>query len=498
MRVAGQLGSRWATARAWGVTSAAGAVAVGGIESIDGGQTIEAVGGSGRARPVRTNAAVAWAVVLGALAACAGAIAASHVDIPLGRWVVLTVITSVLGFVDVQVGTRVWVGPAFAFAILGLVYLGPAGVFSTLAVAEVSFWAIHRPRPFSVFANMIATGAFVLIGALVLKQFRSLTVQTPGLYVLLTVVGMADILWSPVILRFLHRLRFGQDQWASVKTISFVPPLVAMLMIAEVSVRVYADSEALGVVLLMVASALFVLCARLVRDARISARENAELAAARGVLLGQALEAEDRERRYVAQLLHDDAVQLLLAARQDLDEADTVGSDRAARAQARIDATIAQLRGAISELHPDLLTRLGLKAALSAVLEDQARGRFEWDVVVSPAADGTDDRLVFSLARELIANAARHAQPTMVRATVAREGETVTLSVVDDGVGFRADVGSQGHNGHIGLRSVIERARAGGGDVRIESAPGLGTVVTVRVGAEAGGSREVAPAASPQ
>src|SRR5919202_447781 len=97
------------------------------------------------------------------------------------------------------------------------------------------------------------------------------------------------------------------------------------------------------------------------------------LAAERSRLLADTLEAEQRERRALAESLHDHALQNLLSARHELEEAGEGTShpalDRADRALAE---TVAQLREAVFELHPYVLEEAGLKAALRSVAQQAA------------------------------------------------------------------------------------------------------------------------------
>lgn len=203
------------------------------------------------------------------------------------------------------------------------------------------------------------------------------------------------------------------------------------------------------------------------------------LAASRGRLVAQALDAEDRERRRLAEALHDEAIQNLLAARQEL--AAAVGGEPDVRlVQAGLDTTIKQLRDAVFNLHPYVLDHAGLPAALEAVAERYARrGGPRFDVDVAPDATGLHDKLLFSIARELIANATKHADARTVTVSVRRDDRKVVLEVADDGRGFetgRLDEALRA--GHIGLASCAERAEAFGGRFEIISGHGQGTVVS--------------------
>jgi two-component system, NarL family, sensor kinase len=213
------------------------------------------------------------------------------------------------------------------------------------------------------------------------------------------------------------------------------------------------------------------------RDAAI-----ARLAEQRGQLATHALTAEQRERRRLAELLHDASVQTLSVARQELVDYHRTGRDASfERARSAIDETMAQLRGEIFELHPYVLDHAGLPAALSA-LADRSAGRLgaEISVAVDPDAGGRHDELIVFLARELLSNAVKHSGAAHVGVTVAADSERVELEVRDDGRGFdpsRRDASLL--DGHIGLASSEQRVESAGGTLVVSSAPGKGTSVRV-------------------
>lgn len=215
------------------------------------------------------------------------------------------------------------------------------------------------------------------------------------------------------------------------------------------------------------------------------ASQVAALAESRGRLVAQTLDSEDHHRRELAEALHDDAIQNLLAARQEL-APDRVDTADLAMVRLGLDRTVAQLRGAVFDLHPHLLEHAGLGPALDAVAEDCARwGGFVPHVRVDPDLVTDNEQLLFSVGRELIRNVGRHAEAKNLRVDVSREGDTTVLVVADDGRGFeRERLRAAPLTGHIGLASMAERVEAVGGTFTIEGGPGAGTRVAVRVPAE--------------
>ncbi len=205
------------------------------------------------------------------------------------------------------------------------------------------------------------------------------------------------------------------------------------------------------------------------------------LADSRGRLVAQALDAEDHERRRLAEALHDDAIQNLLAARQEL--AHNGGGMDLELVKLGLDRTVAQLRDAVFDLHPYVLEHAGLTAALEAVAERQARrAGFTWEVHVDPQAAGINDPLLFSIARELITNAAKHSAASTVSVSVRLQAGDIVLEVADDGKGIQSGrLEEAPRAGHIGLASCSERVEALDGRFEIGSTEGLGTLVRASI-----------------
>lgn len=133
------------------------------------------------------------------------------------------------------------------------------------------------------------------------------------------------------------------------------------------------------------------------------------LAEQRTALLAALGGLEDRQRRDLAESLHDGALQYLLAARLDLEDAMDSG-DRAAfdRVDKALSTSVGLLRSTVSELHPAVLAQAGLAQALRDLGRNaRTRGRLLVDVTIVPPDDQqrhATDLLLYSAARELLAN----------------------------------------------------------------------------------------------
>ena len=220
-------------------------------------------------------------------------------------------------------------------------------------------------------------------------------------------------------------------------------------------------------------------------------RRVTELAVARQRLMAEALTAEERERKALAEGLHDHAIQNLLSARHDLEEAaEERSSPPLQRADEAIGSTIGDLREAIFELHPYVLEEAGLAAALRAMGQRAARrAGFRLHVDLDESDRYRHDRLLVAVARELLANVVEHAEARNVWVRLGREGTSAVLSVRDDGRGFDlSTMGDRLADGHIGLASQRERVTSAGGEFEVSSTSS-GTTVEVRLPLEGGAQR---------
>jgi two-component system NarL family sensor kinase len=224
-------------------------------------------------------------------------------------------------------------------------------------------------------------------------------------------------------------------------------------------------------------------------DRREKATEIAALAASRGRLVGQALDAEDRARRSMSERLHDGPLQDLLAAAHELYAASA--SPEASAAQERLRAIARELREVMAALHPTVLRYGGLRAALVAVAEQHSRAAgFAVDVAVDDEAAGLHDELLLSVARHLLSNAARHAAAERVTVTLGRTGAGLRLEVADDGRGLPAGALERGPDeGRLGLATSAERVAAVGGRLEARARPEGGTRVVVELPDRAAGAK---------
>jgi signal transduction histidine kinase len=205
------------------------------------------------------------------------------------------------------------------------------------------------------------------------------------------------------------------------------------------------------------------------------------------------LRATEQERLRLAADLHDGPVQELTALRYSLNRARTRvqrGQHEEAEAllaglEVDLATGIGGLRRLMSELRPAVLDEQGLEAALL----NQARAFEAASGVACDIRSGLDARLapeletvLYRVTQESLNNIGKHARASRVTVSLATENGGVRLRIHDDGVGFdplaaRELVG----DGHFGLAGMRERVEMVGGRLVVDSVPGEGTTVDVRM-----------------
>jgi signal transduction histidine kinase len=205
------------------------------------------------------------------------------------------------------------------------------------------------------------------------------------------------------------------------------------------------------------------------------------------------LERASDERQRIARDLHDSVSQSLFsmtlharvaerALRQTGQRAfETVGRELG-QVRELSSSALAEMRALIFELRPRGLAEEGLVSALTKhAAAVSAREGLPIDV------DGPAERLpispdheehLYRLGQEALANLVKHAGAGQGTVKVTNDGVAVGLEVRDDGRGFDSRAA---YTGHLGLQTMRSRAGDMGADLRIESAPGHGTLVCVRL-----------------
>jgi two-component system sensor histidine kinase UhpB len=197
-----------------------------------------------------------------------------------------------------------------------------------------------------------------------------------------------------------------------------------------------------------------------------------------------ALRAQEEERARVARDLHDEVNQSLTGVLLRLEAArETAPPQLAAElteTRALASQAMNELLAVARQLRPTALDDLGLKAALAGQVEQLGRGEIDASFAAEGDFSDLEDDVqivVYRVAQEALANAARHSESRRVDVRLERRDRGVELTVTDEGRGFAFAESERG----LGLAGMRERALLVGGELTIESGPGRGTTVRLRV-----------------
>jgi len=426
------------------------------------------------------NPRLAYGLTLPGLAICVAVAALfphAALSEPLTVALALCAICASTAYVPLE--GKLLVDASFVPLMLALAFLGPTPAFCIVVASELGAWFIQRYRAVVVPVNVFAVGSIALAGA---AAFGALDLE-PGLlfYVALAAVGILTLLVNDVLITSLIGILDGAPIRSRLaEHTKLIPALAINVALAVAAANIYAHTGLEAIVFVCGLIVAFNYMVRQTLLAREHARRVEKLASGRARLVMQTLDAEERQRRALAESLHDGTLQTLLSAGQDLEDASDGDTDALLRTRRAVAQTIQELRATVFDLHPTALEKAGLAAVLEKIV-DQASRRAGFDTVlsVSAEAEGADDRLVVSIARELVANATKHSGATRLTLDVSCDDDAIFLHVRDDGVGFDAAVRETAiANGHIGLASCSERCEARRGSLIIETARGQGTAIT--------------------
>lgn len=243
-------------------------------------------------------------------------------------------------------------------------------------------------------------------------------------------------------------------------------------------------------------------------QSEMSRREQAEEALRESrnelaILSQQLIQAQEGERRRIAQELHDSVGQSMSAIKYSLERATELQrQERHAEARPlllriveRVQETIGEIRSIAMNLRPSVLDDLGVASALAWLCREFAETYP--DLRVASELHVEDHEIphwlgttIFRCTQELLNNVARHSRARSVQVLLAREGARICLQVEDDGVGLpqASSTGSFGR-GH-GIRNLRERAQMTHGRFKLTAGSKGGTCARLEWELSPGGRAE--------
>ncbi len=205
--------------------------------------------------------------------------------------------------------------------------------------------------------------------------------------------------------------------------------------------------------------------------------------------------AEQRERRRIAQILHDNVQQMLhsvqmhvVIMRAELARIGVVSAEidgQINEMEALLSETLEATRSLNVELSPPLLRGQSLPHALHWLASHmQQRHRLKVQVSIAesiPTINEDLSVLIFQLARELLFNVVKHADILEATVTLSNKDEVLGISVTDRGKGFDVARLEQLPDEHMGLRDLVRRVALLGGSFEIVSKIDEGTSATIYI-----------------
>lgn len=234
-------------------------------------------------------------------------------------------------------------------------------------------------------------------------------------------------------------------------------------------------------------------------NARLFSVIQANEAAMRSLSL-RLINAQEQERRRLAQELHDELGQLLTAikinidlARRRLPDARSPRARGEAALERRMqeasdltDKVLTHVRAMTVDLRPTVLDDMGIVPALSWYLKRFAQRtgvQVQLDAPQLPGRLRSEiESTLYRVTQEALTNVARHARATHVRVQLALVGDMVTFTIEDDGIGFDTDEWArQEEQSTLGLKGIRERVMLLDGQAVVDARPGAGTRVAIRL-----------------
>lgn len=201
-------------------------------------------------------------------------------------------------------------------------------------------------------------------------------------------------------------------------------------------------------------------------------------------LLRELVASQEQERKRIAEAVHDDTLQQLVALSLRL-EALRDGFPGAAedleRLQAMTRDAVGRLRHLAFALHPPSLESGGLVAAIRSLLEHIESESGIHCALIDELAEEPSSELrihAYRVIQEALMNVRRHARATSVRVILRTAEGFLTVEVEDDGTGFEPGAAPADH---FGLATMHQRADLLGGRFDVASHPGRGTIVRLEL-----------------
>ncbi len=187
------------------------------------------------------------------------------------------------------------------------------------------------------------------------------------------------------------------------------------------------------------------------------------------------LEGEEKERKRIAEDLHDRVGSMLSAMKLQTDTSDE-------KMTGLLDETVEEVRRISHNLETKVLNRFGLVAALEDLAEKiNTSEKIHFELQHLDLSERLDNKVEinsYRIVQELVSNALKHSKATEITTQVNRIDNQLIITVEDNGVGFDSLEAREKATG-MGLKNIMSRANELNGNFNIDSGKGNGTTITV-------------------
>jgi signal transduction histidine kinase len=243
----------------------------------------------------------------------------------------------------------------------------------------------------------------------------------------------------------------------------------------------------IGLIILIVLLSYFIYSRNKIKA---KARLDAELANQRELRSKAVIEAEEKERRRIAQDLHDGVGQILSAAKLNLSGLesklklqDPEQNALLSNALDLVNDSVKEVRTVSHNMMPNTLIKSGLASAIREFISKMSsipNLKIDFEIVgLDERLDNTVETILYRVIQEVVSNIIRHAKANHIGMQLIRHENELTVMIEDNGVGF--DVNAIKDKEGLGLKGMITRVEYLNGQVNIDSTLGKGTTITIEV-----------------
>lgn len=220
------------------------------------------------------------------------------------------------------------------------------------------------------------------------------------------------------------------------------------------------------------------------------AKLDAEIASQKEIRTKAILDAEEKERRRIAQDLHDGVGQMLSAAKLNLSNLDSKITSQTEEqklamqnALSLVDDSVKEVRAVSHNMMPNTLIKLGLASAVREFITKLGNAptlKVDLEIVgLDSRLDNQVETVLYRVIQEIVNNIIKHAKASQISMQLIRHETELNIMIEDNGVGF--DTNQLDNYEGIGLKGIQTRIEFLNGSVHFDSSVGRGTTVIIDV-----------------